>query len=68
MKIVVEHTVTQELSERQARSVVRQWIEVWLAKAQTDGRYGVAAVSMSARHLRQCLDEFEKANSGDHGK
>lgn len=56
------------VTEREARSLVRDWISAWLETYGTDTRVGVDEVSKAARQLDAALDYFEASNSGDNGK
>lgn len=56
------------LTEREAREVVKDWVDAWLDAALRDSRVGVNAVSFAARNLRSALQDFERGNSGDNGK
>lgn len=64
VKISQSHSVTEE----QGRRIVQAWIEEWLDISSSDLRPGVSEVATAARKLRERLIEFERANSGDHGK
>ncbi len=60
--------IPTELSEREARRIVKDWFEEWLDKAVGDTRPGVNEVSNAVRNLRSTLASFERANSGDNCK
>lgn len=57
------------LTEQEARTLVKDWIDAWLRDPPSaTARTGIREVSNAARHLRDALTLFENANSGDNGK